>query len=1305
MNDTASAASDGVATNKDSASVSSHHTQTRFSFYNAQDFVQPPPTATLSPQPQQQQPQHDTNRDSVEILKSLQEHEQQRLEILGGSNSHPAAVEAESRRDGTTPTHYTHHAHNSTTSTHNHHHHSTASSEVSNPYEDAIKEALDLLRKHRTPRAAGDTTTTAAFSSLNGMLLHPPSSPQSSSKAAAASSSSSWTRMNPRSRTPPEADRILQLRDEPPQEDTAKATVLLAAESAMDPSSSEEALATATTPSAVALGEAYQAEIEARRKQRQERMARYASRLAELKQEDKYSTPLEAPAAPGSSSHSDVVVGPQPWQLHHASQPEAALASLGHPTTTTTLDDDHAEGGGALTSRSVPSSTTFRTKEPEPDDDDRLPTLLSTSAAPSQVSSMNPSTTLSSHNTTTNTTEQEVHRGVERVLLAILERAHSQGRGSRGGGEQPPSLHALAEPTRTPHDDDSQSPPPTTAPHWPTTHPPTTTTTTTTTSRGEEKKTASPEETRPQAVVEVLDNTTNGENALVRAMTDLLGAPSTSTLGSSSPNHNARLLQPPTEAAVPAVSTTSSTTRPKTNLTIDTSLVGAAQPPPRDETPPEDDLDKMVRLQEERVVRSKKDDVIDRRVRSVLSPDPDKQRNEDQEDQDDDDDDDYEDKESGSADIRGSDVPDDVVEEEEDEDADIDDDDDEDDDAFCDIENDDENQNNHSELDGVLGPLSKNAGGTTGVVLEGDMEQQRDSYTSPSLLDSLSAAVSMVTGALNDETGDKYSSHEVDEETDELMETLCAHLLDSNMVQSLKLVDKRPDWDESNPDEAGYRIIRLTTLQLAAVEYAFERMIATAKKRAHDDDENDEAFERDLKEAEDLLDKQELASKEAAKKSRLEDEIATRARIYPKEQPLACFPGVKSTGRGEMGDLEYFHLPIIYKSHVTGFEPTKDLVLEAGNVVAGQYLVEGELGSAAFSTAYRCVDLSSDGDGPDGHDEVCLKVIKNTKDFFDQSLDEIKILELLRQTGMCQEMNIVEMKTFFYHREHLIIVTELLRQNLFEFGKFIIDSNEEPYFTIPRLCYLTRQILIALDFVHKLGLVHSDVKPENILLSSYSRAQVKVIDFGSSCFLTDRQSSYIQSRSYRAPEVILGLPYDGRIDVWSLGCVVAEMYTGEVTFQNDSIVSMLSRIEAICGTFPSHMIAQGRQSGRFFTKCGLLFEKLASDEHEHEDSQSETSDDDDDTSCDRRKKYVDLFQPKVTCLSSRLGFSSSLMRRYNSNAKLSKDEKQQAVFTDFIQKLLTIDPDKRPSASEALEHPWMKYAESLTEEDIKYPSN
>ncbi|KAL7467410.1 hypothetical protein ACHAXS_007652, partial [Conticribra weissflogii] len=407
-------------------------------------------------------------------------------------------------------------------------------------------------------------------------------------------------------------------------------------------------------------------------------------------------------------------------------------------------------------------------------------------------------------------------------------------------------------------------------------------------------------------------------------------------------------------------------------------------------------------------------------------------------------------------------------------------------------------------------------------------------------------------------------------------------------------------------------------------------------------------------------------------------------------QSVPDFPGIYPPGKGRTGEMECFYLPIITKSQKTGFEPTKDLVLKPGTVFANNYLVQSELGSAAFSTAYRCVDLSSEEDEEGYQDEVCLKVIKNTKDYFDQSLDEIKILQLLKDTGKVLENNIVEMKSYFYHREHLVIVTELLRQNLYEFGKSILESRGPAYFTRRRLSYITRQCLIALKFVHGLGLMHCDIKPENILLASYSRALVKVIDFGSSSFVTDRQSSYIQSRSYRAPEVILGLPYDGKIDMWSLGCVVAEMYTGEVTFQNDSELSMLSRIEAICGPFPRHMIANGRHSHRIFTDSGLIYEKVSND---HDDDDASSSDE------SSEMTLFNVYQPKMTNLAARFGFDADLMGQ----PRHSVDDEKRAMFVDFVSKLLAIDPDLRLSAEEALEHPWILSSLELGEDDILYP--
>ena len=656
--------------------------------------------------------------------------------------------------------------------------------------------------------------------------------------------------------------------------------------------------------------------------------------------------------------------------------------------------------------------------------------------------------------------------------------------------------------------------------------------------------------------------------------------------------------------------------------------------------------------------------------------------------------------------------------------------------AYDDDESYDENDGEEGHHGGVLGPLSREAGGTTGVVLDVESEDSsqsaaREKAYFPSVVNKVTTTT---TGVYEQQILDDKKKKEIldsydvagkttniqDEEATELMRTLCAHLLPFGVDQASPREDGPLAWDEENENEPGYRIIRLSRSQLRRVECAFDAMITRLKVNSHTslhglEGQFDENFIRELEEAERLLDDEEKRNnQENAKRIASTDEnpkIQTPSLPEHTDDlesiedvPHPEFPGVRSAGKGEMGDLEYFQLPIIFKSHVTGFEPTKDMTLEPGNIIAGQYLVESELGSAAFSTAYRCVDLSSED--ADGHEEVCLKVIKNTKDFFDQSLDEIKILELLRQTGKCDENYILRVKTFFYYREHLIIVTELLRQNLFEFGKFIVDNDEEPYFTLPRLAYITRQCLIALRFVHNLGLVHSDVKPENILLGSYSRAQIKLIDFGSSCYLTDRQSSYIQSRSYRAPEVVLGLPYDGKIDVWSLGCVVAEMFTGEVTFQNDSIVSMLSRIETFRGSFPRHMVAQGRQSDRFFTKSGLLYEVVGQSDDEEGLSVAPPAPNDEESESESELDHIqyDIFQPKSTHLSTRLGFDANLMDNYGAKS-VPMERKIEQMFTDFVAKLLTIDPDNRPSAEEALNHPYMVYAASLTDDEIKYPRN
>ncbi|KAG4941929.1 hypothetical protein GYH30_045732 [Glycine max] len=340
-------------------------------------------------------------------------------------------------------------------------------------------------------------------------------------------------------------------------------------------------------------------------------------------------------------------------------------------------------------------------------------------------------------------------------------------------------------------------------------------------------------------------------------------------------------------------------------------------------------------------------------------------------------------------------------------------------------------------------------------------------------------------------------------------------------------------------------------------------------------------------------------------------------------------------------EFETFNLKIVHRKNRTGFEEDKNFHVVLNSVLAGRYHVTEYLGSAAFSKAIQAHDLHTGMD-------VCVKIIKNNKDFFDQSLDEIKLLKYVNKHDPSDKYHLLRLYDYFYYREHLLIVCELLKANLYEFHKFNRESGGEVYFTMPRLQSITIQCLEALQFLHSLGLIHCDLKPENILVKSYSRCEVKVIDLGSSCFETDHLCSYVQSRSYRAPEVILGLPYDKKIDIWSLGCILAELCTGNVLFQNDSPATLLARVIGIIGPIDQGLLAKARDTYKYFTKNHMLYER------------------------NQESNRLEYLIPKKTSLRHRLPMGDQ-------------------GFIDFVAHLLEVNPKKRPSASEALKHPWLSY--------------
>ena len=213
-------------------------------------------------------------------------------------------------------------------------------------------------------------------------------------------------------------------------------------------------------------------------------------------------------------------------------------------------------------------------------------------------------------------------------------------------------------------------------------------------------------------------------------------------------------------------------------------------------------------------------------------------------------------------------------------------------------------------------------------------------------------------------------------------------------------------------------------------------------------------------------------------------------------------------------------------------------VVQIGEEIAQRYIVQDILGRGSFGVVVKAHDHRRE-------ESVALKVIKNKPQFTAQAKIEIDILSKLVHHSR-EDHNVVVLKKYFTWKNHLCLVFELLSFNLYDLIKFTKFSGV----SLTLLRKLGYQILETLDFLSQssLQIIHCDLKPENILLKNPKRSGIKVVDFGSSCYLTKRMFKYIQSRFYRAPEVILGMSYNCAIDMWSLGCIMVEMHTGYVIF-------------------------------------------------------------------------------------------------------------------------------------------------------------
>ncbi|CCE64045.1 hypothetical protein TPHA_0G02090 [Tetrapisispora phaffii CBS 4417] len=194
---------------------------------------------------------------------------------------------------------------------------------------------------------------------------------------------------------------------------------------------------------------------------------------------------------------------------------------------------------------------------------------------------------------------------------------------------------------------------------------------------------------------------------------------------------------------------------------------------------------------------------------------------------------------------------------------------------------------------------------------------------------------------------------------------------------------------------------------------------------------------------------------------------------------------------------------------------------------------------------------------------VAIKKVLQDKRFKNRELEIMKLIN---------HKNVINLKYFFYEKDshneiYLNLIIDYMPQSLYQrLRHFVHQRSPMPRFEIK--CYMY-QIFKALNYLHNnINVCHRDIKPQNLLVNP-STFELKICDFGSAKQLkiTDPNVSYICSRYYRAPELIFGSTnYTNQIDIWSTGCVMAELLLGQPMFPGESGIDQLVEIIKILGT-------------------------------------------------------------------------------------------------------------------------------------------
>uniref|UniRef100_A0A453JEK0 non-specific serine/threonine protein kinase n=1 Tax=Aegilops tauschii subsp. strangulata TaxID=200361 RepID=A0A453JEK0_AEGTS len=240
-----------------------------------------------------------------------------------------------------------------------------------------------------------------------------------------------------------------------------------------------------------------------------------------------------------------------------------------------------------------------------------------------------------------------------------------------------------------------------------------------------------------------------------------------------------------------------------------------------------------------------------------------------------------------------------------------------------------------------------------------------------------------------------------------------------------------------------------------------------------------------------------------------------------------------------------------------------------GELLDGRYEITAAHGKGVFSTVVRAKDLKAGKDDPD---VVAIKIIRKNETMYKAGKQEVSILEKLASADREDRRHCVRFISSFMYRNHLCLVFESLNMNLREVLKKF-GRNIGLKLTAVRA--YSKQLFIALKHLKNCKVLHCDIKPDNMLVND-AKNVLKLCDFGNAMLAgMNEVTPYLVSRFYRAPEIILGLPYDHPLDIWSVGCCLYELSTGKVLFPGATNNDMLRLHMELKGPFPKKMLRKG----------------------------------------------------------------------------------------------------------------------------------